>query len=434
MENFISIVGRTNVGKSLLFNKLTKSRKSLVLDHDGLTRDINIGSMKLGNGIIHVQDTGGIPLVEDKINNMVAEKSYSSVHISKIILFVVSASDGLLNQDYDICKKLQKLRCKIILIVNKCDITKKEYNINDFYKLGINEVFHISAKDNTGLSELQQRLSDIAENESSQNIFRRISIIGKPNAGKSTLINTILKDSRMITSDIAGTTIDSIEVPFIYKENQFLLYDTAGIIRKSKAISLVQKYSISATLKTIKTTDICVFILDAEQGITKQDKNILNLIQDSNKAFLIVVNKIDKLSKPLLLELKRELHYFSNITDNAEIIYISALKNQNIKKFLKTICDISYSVFKRYKSSDLTKILEQAVSEHPPPMIKNKRIKLKFVQQSKTDSLKLIIYGNQTDKLPLTYEKYLKNYFIHKLQLVGIPIKIKLSKEKNPFK
>ena len=435
MNESIAIVGRTNVGKSLLFNKLTKARKSLVADYHGVTRDINTGYMQYKNKNIYIEDTGGIPGSFDDFSKLVINKASNSISKASLIVFVVSASDGLTNQDYDICKMLRKLNRQIILVINKCDLTKKSQPISEFYKLGIKEVFIISAKNNIGLDELRNRLIIIKSSKfiEQKNIFRRISIVGKPNAGKSTLVNNLLNEERMIISDMAGTTVDAIEIPFTFKNNNFLLYDTAGITRKSKTLSTLQKFSIGSTLDTIKTTDICIFMIDAQEGVTKQDKTILNIIKKYNKAFIIVLNKIDNKSKQEIKELKKELEYFSNIVDNASIILISALNNINIKKLLHTVGKISYSIYKRYKSSLLTNILNMATDEHQPPMINNRRIKLKFAQQAKSDSLSIIIFGNQTDKLPVSYEKYLKNFYIDKLNLIGIPIKITLSKQKNPF-
>ena len=435
MNESIAIVGRTNVGKSLLFNKLTKARKSLVADYHGVTRDINTGYMQYKNKNIYIEDTGGIPGSFDDFSKLIINKASNSISKASLIVFVVSASDGLTNQDYDICKMLRKLNRQIILVINKCDLTKKSQPISEFYKLGIKEVFIISAKNNIGLDELRNRLIIIKSSKfiEQKNIFRRISIVGKPNAGKSTLVNNLLNEERMIISDMAGTTVDAIEIPFTFKNNNFLLYDTAGITRKSKTLSTLQKFSIGSTLDTIKTTDICIFMIDAQEGVTKQDKTILNIIKKYNKAFIIVLNKIDNKSKQEIKELKKELEYFSNIVDNASIILISALNNININKLLHTVGKISYSIYKRYKSSLLTNILNLATDEHQPPMINNRRIKLKFAQQAKSDSLSIIIFGNQTDKLPISYEKYLKNFYIDKLNLIGIPIKITLSKQKNPF-
>ena len=435
MKESIAIVGRTNVGKSLLFNKLTKARKSLVIDYHGVTRDINTGYLILGNRSLYIEDTGGIPEKNDQFSSQILEKASKSISKADLVLFVVSAADGLTFQDHEICKMLRKLNREIILLINKTDLSKKSQPISDFYQLGIKDVLLISAKNNNGITDLKEKLSDILVGDqiASKDIFRRISIIGKPNAGKSTLINTLLNEERMIISDIAGTTLDAIEIPFTFKDNNFLLYDTAGITRKSKTISTIQKFSINSTLETIKTTDICIFMIDAEEGITKQDKTILNIIKKSNKAFIIAINKIDTKSKIELLELKKDLKYFSNITDNASIVMISAINKENIKKLLNTISKISYSIYKRYKSSFLTEVLNEALDAHPPPMINNRRIKLKFAQQAKSDSLSIIIYGNQINKLPSSYEKYLKNFFIDKLKLVGIPVKISLSSQKNPF-
>ena len=436
MKSSIAIVGRTNVGKSLLFNKLTKVRKSLVIDHHGVTRDINAGQLIIDNRSVNIEDTGGIPEENDEFSNQILKKVTESISQAKLILFVVSAQDGLTVQDNEICKMLRKIDVKLFLLINKTDLSKKSQTISDFYKLGIEDVHHISAKNNIGLSKLLDSISKnlIGDEIESKKIFRRISIIGKPNSGKSTLINTLLNEERMITSNIAGTTLDAIEIPFTFKENNFLLYDTAGISRKSKTISTIQKFSINSTLNTIKSTDICVFMIDAEEGITKQDKTILNIIKKNNKAFIIVINKTDTKNQSEILELKKDLKYFSNIIDNASIVMISAINKHNIKRLLHTISGVSYSIYKRYKSSFLTDILNEALNEHPPPMINNRRIKLKFAQQDKSESLSITLYGNQIDKLPTSYEKYLKNFFINKLSLVGIPIKISLSKQKNPFK
>ena len=435
MNNSIAIVGRTNVGKSLLFNKLTKARKSLVIDHHGVTRDINAGQLFIDDRFALIEDTGGIPEKNDEFSEQILEKISKSLDKASLILFVVSAQDGLTVQDHEICKMLRKLNVKIILLINKTDLSKKSQPVSDFYSLGIEDVYLISAKNNIGLEDLLEGISQNLNHDEieSKKIFRRISIIGKPNSGKSTLINTLLDEDRMITSNIAGTTLDAIEIPFTFKKNNFLLYDTAGIMRKSKTTSTIQKFSINSTLKTIQSTDICIFMIDAQDGITKQDKTILNIIKKNNKAFIIVINKTDTRSQSEIIELKKDLKYFSNITDNASIVMISAINKHNIKRLLLTISSVSYSIYKRYKSSYLTDILTDALNEHPPPMINNRRIKLKFAQQAKSESLSITIHGNQIDKLPTSYEKYLKNFFIEKLNLVGIPLKISLSKQKNPF-
>ena len=436
MEEMIAIVGRTNVGKSLLFNKLIQNKKALVIDFHGVTRDINTGYLNKDNNSVLIHDTAGI---QDKNNQLQIEsfsKTSISIKDSVAVLFMVSASDGIVNEDYDICKTLRKLNKKIILIVNKIDLLKKNETASDFYKLGIGNIYFISAKNNIGIEDIKKKIFCLIKIKSkpSNDTHRRISVIGKPNSGKSTLINTLINSNRLITSDNAGTTIDSIEILFKYKKKNFILLDTAGLMKKSKTNTIVQKYSIVNTIKSINETEICLFIISSIDGITKQDKTILNLIIKSNKPFIIVANKIDALSKEQKKLLNKKLDYFKNITFNASIVLISAKKKKNIKNLLDNILHISDSLHKQYKPSDLTNILIEATNEHQPPVVNNRRIKLKFAQQVKNNDLIIKIHGTKTDAISKSYEKYLKNFFINKLNFVGIPLKIIFAKQKNPFK
>jgi len=436
MNNKITIVGRTNVGKSLLFNKLTKSKKSLVINQIETTRDINSGFIDYNKKKIIVYDTGGITESNNFINKSIKEKINHTLSKSELVLFVVSQEDGLTILDKEICESLRKKNKKIILVINKTDITSKKFNSCDFFKLGIIDIVEISAKTNKGLNLLLDVIFTkfirfhITNNEESR---YKISFIGKPNVGKSSLTNKILKNDLMIISDIPGTTVDSIEFPFEYKKKQFSIYDTAGIFRKAKTITKIQKYSISNTLEIIKKTDICVLTLSANEGITKQDKIILERIKKYNKPYIIVINKIDLLKKPEINALKKELEYFSKITNNAFIILVSALKNKNINKLLESIYIITDNLQKRFKSSKLTKILYESVQAHPPPTINNRRVKIKFAQQSKSKDLLIYIYGNKVDQLPISYLKYLQNRYEQALGLPGTPVKINTSNEKNPF-
>ena len=435
MKEIITIVGRTNVGKSLLFNKLTRAKKSLVINDDGITRDINTGYLNSNNKYYYIEDTGGIPSKDNEFSDEILSKAIESIEQSNLILFVVSASEGLTNHDIDISKMLRKRNINVVLLINKSDLLSKSYNAAQFYKLGFKKTLSISAKTNVGLPKLINEISKtiIGEEEIDTSIKKRISVVGKPNAGKSTFINALLRQDRMITSDIAGTTLDSIELPFEYKKTKYLFYDTAGLMKKSKTSSLIQKFSISATLETIKNTDICIFIINGEDGITKQDKMIMSIIIRYNKPFIIVLNKIDKISKEKIKNLKDEINYFINIAHNAPFVLVSALQRKNINKVLILISSISRQINKHYKSSKLTDILSNALIDHPPPMKNNKKVRLKFAQQSKAQSLTIIIHGNKTDHLSDSYEKYLMNYFIKELKLTGVPLRIKFSKQKNPF-
>ncbi|MBH44139.1 MAG: ribosome biogenesis GTPase Der [Gammaproteobacteria bacterium] len=436
MNNKVTIVGRTNVGKSLLFNKLTRSKKSIVINKEETTRDINHGYIDYNDKKILINDTGGITNSKNFINKAIKEKINYSLSKSSLILFIVSQEDGFTVLDKEICETLRKKNKNIILVINKTDLTSKDYNQSDFYNLGISDTIEISAKTNKGLNVLLDVIFskfDQLPVINNKEILYRVSLIGKPNVGKSSLINKILNENIMITSDLPGTTIDSIEIPFEFKKKNYSIYDTAGIFKKSKTITKIQKYSVNTTLETIKRTDICILLLSAEEGVTKQDKIILDKIKKYNKPYIIVINKIDLLNKQEINLLKKEIEYFSKITNKAFILLTSVIKNRNIKKLLELINTITNNLQKRFKSSRLTKILYESTLAHPPPTINNRRIKLKFAQQSKSKELSIYIYGNKVDQLPLSYLKYLQNRYEEELKLPGTPIKISISNEKNPF-
>ena len=435
MKTQVSLVGRTNVGKSLLFNKLVKSRKSLVVDFDGSTRDINHGIISHKDKSIVIEDTGGFPQDKDRYNKEVEARIYQSIKQSKLVLFMTSSKEGLTNKDLEISQILRKHNKKVLLVINKSDLLSKRDNINTFYKLGYKDIFIISAKTNEGIIELENKIFDILEGENKildENNLR-ISFIGKPNVGKSTLINSLIKYDRMITSENSGTTLDSVEIKYKSKKSSFLLYDTAGILKKSKTKSIIQKFSITQTLSTIKTTDICILVLSAQDGITKQDKLILTHIKKYNKPFFIVTNKIDAITVSDLKKLKKDITYFSNITSNAEIFFVSAIKKKNLSKIPATIIAISKLLNKRYKSAKLTKILYDATSKHQPPIYNKKRPKLKFAQQSSLRELIIYIYGNGLSHISPSYKKYLLNYFSTELNLIGLPLELKFSQKKEPI-
>ncbi|MEC9206146.1 MAG: ribosome biogenesis GTPase Der [Pseudomonadota bacterium] len=435
MKNLISLVGRTNVGKSLLFNKLVKSRKSLVIDHHGITRDINTGFIDSKGKRILVEDTGGFLDKTDPLSEQVNSKIIKSIRNSSLVLFITSCSEGLTSKDSEISKLIRKQNKKVFLIINKNDLLSKQDNLDQLYKLGFKDVFLISAKSNLGISELKSKIFEIltAEEIGFEKKHTKVSLIGRPNVGKSTLINTIIKDDKMIVSKNSGTTLDSVKIEFMIKRNIYLLYDTAGLLRKGKRISIIQKFSMASTIETIKNTDICLLILDAEDGITKQDKIILSLIKKYNKPFLIIFNKIDNISQEAIKNLKKDANYFSNITYNAPYTFVSALKRKNIKNVMNLIIGISKLIQKRYKSSELTKILYEAVNDHEPPIFNKKRPKLKFAQQGKLKELIIYIYGNGTKNISLSYQKYLASFFSKKLNLIGVPLELKFSQKREPI-
>ena len=335
----------------------------------------------------------------------------------------------------EICSILRKFNKRIILVINKCDKQKSLLKKFEFSELGLDELYEVSAKTNQGLEKLVERLFKICSwSIHKQMKLTRLAFIGKPNVGKSTLINSILNESRSITSDKPGTTIDSLEIPFTFKGQNFLIYDTAGIMKKASTKEIVNKYSINMSLKCISESNICILVISAEELVSKQDKTIFNILKDNNKPFILVINKIDLVNKNDLKILKSKIDYFSNILFGTKIIYISALHSRNIRKLLFTIKSLVNNLYREYRPSRLTKILNDACNKHPIKNSSNRLIKLKFAKQNKSSDLSISIHGNQTDKIPDSYRKYLVNYFSDQLGLSGVPIKLVFKKEKNPYK
>ena len=435
MSDSICLVGRTNVGKSLLFNKLVQYKNSIVLNKHGVTRDINEGKVLFEDKYLYIYDTAGITSSDEHFSKLAYDKTIEAINKSSVILLVTSIDEGITSGDLEICSILRKLNKRIILVINKCDKQKSQLKKFEFAELGLDEVHEVSAKTNQGLEKLVERLFKICNcSIYKQMKLTRIAFIGKPNVGKSTLINSILNESRSITSDKPGTTIDSLEIPFTFKGQNFLIYDTAGIMKKASTKEIVNKYSINMSLKCISESNICILVISAEELVSKQDKTIFNILKDNNKPFILVINKIDLVNKNDLKILKSKIDYFSNILFGTKIIYISALHNRNIRKLLFTIKSLVTNLYKEYRPSRLTKILNDACNKHPIKNSSNRLIKLKFAKQNKSSDLSISIHGNQTDKIPDSYRKYLVNYFSDQLGLSGVPIKLVFKKEKNPYK
>ena len=435
MSDSICLVGRTNVGKSLLFNKLVQYKNSIVLNKHGVTRDVNEGKVLYEDKYLNIFDTAGISSSDEHFSKLAYDKTIEAINKSSVILFVTSIDDGITSGDLEICSILRKFNKRIILVINKCDKQKSLLKKFEFSELGLDDLYEVSAKTNQGLEKLVERLFKICSwSIHKQMKMTRLAFIGKPNVGKSTLINSILNESRSITSDKPGTTIDSLEIPFTFKGQNFLIYDTAGIMKKASTKEIVNKYSINMSLKCISESNICILVISAEELVSKQDKTIFNILKDNNKPFILVINKIDLVNKNDLKILKSKIDYFSNILFGTKIIYISALHNRNIRKLLFTIKSLVTNLYREYRPSRLTKILNDACNKHPIKNSSNRLIKLKFAKQNKSSDLSISIHGNQTDKIPDSYRKYLVNYFSDQLGLSGVPIKLVFKKEKNPYK
>jgi len=435
MKNSIAIVGRTNVGKSLLFNKLTRARKSLVIDYHGVTRDINSGYLLLGNRSLYIEDTGGIPEENDKFSSQILEKASQSITKARLILFVVSAADGLTLQDHEICKMLRKLDREIILLINKTDLSKKSQPISDFYKLGIKDVLLISAKNNTGLSELKDKISLVVTGEEivEKDIFRRVSIIGKPNAGKSTFFNSLIKENRSIVSSKAGTTRDAISKSIVFKNDKIELFDTAGLRKKSKIDKTIESFSVSKAISSMRSSSGVLYLVDGKENITDQDLHLISLIVSSGKPLILGINKSDKLSQYDKANLTRSINKKLAFVSGISIHHISAKQNKGTAKVFKDLIKLIKKSVKKIDTSKLNDLVEEASKLNPPQMSGRFRPKIKYANLLSSQPTIIRIQGNNLDKLTKQYQKYLENYLRKKMNFEGIPIKLVFKNNSNPF-
>ncbi len=436
MSDEVVIVGKTNVGKSLLFNKLIGQKKSLVINYHGVTRDIMSGVIQTDdNYYIRIHDSGGFQTnIDDEIYKKTENKIISQISNSKLILFIVSACDEINNIELEILRLIRKQNKKIILLINKSDLLKKNDFPGNYYSLGIDKTYMISAKENTGIHELKTIIKEIVRpTHGKLKSDKKIIFLGKPNSGKSTLINRLIRNDKIITSNLAGSTIDVIDNYLNYRNQNFNLLDSAGIIKKSQTKTTIKKYSINNTITHLHDSDLCIFILDGSVKITKQDKSLVELIHSHRVPYFIVVNKIDLISEKALKDIRKSIKVFDQIVLNTPVIYTSALKNKNVKSIKDKIYVMCKVANKEYKTSFLNKILTEAINKHQPPMIDNKRVRLKFARQISSKHLSIEISGSRVDKLPKTYLKYLNNYFISNMKIEGIPLRITLVNQKNPF-
>lgn len=445
------LIGRNNVGKSSLFNILTKKRKSLVLDFPKTTRDRKYGYCQLKkNQKMVLIDTAGLNKDSNEIQKKAYEQTLIAIQESNLILFVVNAQDGLVSEEIEIIKKIRKFEKKIILIINKIDKKKNIANINDFYSLGIQEIQKISVTHNQGIQSLilkhimpwiklkykkENFNQKIKKNEKTKKSLIKIALIGRPNVGKSTLINSFLKENRMITCNIPKTTLDSVSIPFEYHKKEYCLIDTAGVFKKKKKINNVEKFSIIKTFQTIKKANIILLIIDIidANNICNQDLLLADFIIKCGKSIIIVINKWDLLSslekKRTKETIKKKLKFLYFV----KIYFISALYKKGIFQIFKSIKEINEISEKKISTSKLTTIMQEAVKKHQPPIIKKRRIKLKYAHLSNSSFLKIIIHGNQLKHLSITYKKYLINFFHEKLKIKNTPIQIKFKENKNPY-
>ena len=481
----VALVGRPNVGKSTLFNRLTRTRDALVADFPGLTRDRKYGQAHLAGHDFIVIDTGGIDGTEEGVEEKMAEQSLLAIEEADIVLFLVDARAGLTSADIGIANYLRQRQNKTTVVVaNKVDGIDADSHCAEFYQLGLGEIAQIAASQGRGIASLmEQVLTPLAEkmaedaekteesavettdissettefdewdedfdfsNEEDtalldeelaqeqtpdkQNI--KIAIVGRPNVGKSTLTNRILGEDRVVVYDMPGTTRDSIYIPMERDGQNYTLIDTAGVRKRGKVHLAVEKFSVIKTLQAIQDANVVLLVIDARENISDQDLSLLGFILNAGRSLVIVVNKWDGLDTDVKDRVKSELDRRLDFIDFARVHFISALHGSGVGNLFDSVKEAYECATQKMTTSMLTRILQIAVDEHQPPMISGRRVKLKYAHPGGYNPPIIVIHGNQVDKLPDSYKRYLSNHFRRSLKIIGSPIRLQFQEGNNPF-
>lgn len=437
MKPVIAIVGRPNVGKSTLFNRLTSSRDALVADFAGLTRDRIYGEGKVGERDYILIDTGGISGDETGIDSVMAEQSLQAMAEADAILFLVDAKSGLTAIDQAIADHLRKNHQRVWLVVNKADSGDPDVAAAEFQSIGMANVAAVSATHNRGIASLAEEvLRDFPEpSDSAEEVDRgvKIAIVGRPNVGKSTLVNRMLGEERVVVYDQPGTTRDSVYIPFTRRDQAYTLIDTAGVRRRKNVKETVEKFSIIKTLKAIEDANVVVALFDAHEGIVDQDLHMLSFVLEAGRSLVIAINKWDGLDAHVKERLRSDVKRRLDFVSFAELHFISALHGTAVGDLYKSIDQAYRTATAKWPTHRLTTVLEKAVQEHSPPLVRGRRIKLRYAHQGGSNPPRIIIHGNQTEDVPTSYKRYLQNRFRRDLKIGGTPIFIQFKSGSNPF-
>lgn len=428
MSNIVAIVGRPNVGKSTLFNRLVQARKAIVDEASGVTRDRHYGKAEWTGHHFTVIDTGGyIRGSEDAFEDEIRKQVVLAVDEADVILFVVDVTVGLTDLDEEVAKMLRKSKKKVLLVANKVDHAGRGFENAEFYKLGLGEIYNISAISGSGTGELlDEVVRDFQTDEPEVEEIPKFAIVGQPNVGKSSLLNTLLGLERTIVTPLAGTTRDTIYTRYKGFGFDFYLIDTAGLRRKTKVKEDIEFYSVMRTIRAIEESDVCILMIDATQGLTAQDINIYGLAERNKKGIVLLVNKWDliegkeKNMKTIETEIREKLAPFNDIP----IIFTSVLKKQRIHKALEIALEVYQNRKQRISTSTLNKVMLQVIENYPPPSTKGKSIKIKYVTQLPGGNPHFAFFCNLPQYIRDPYRRYLENQMREHFKLTGVPISL----------
>ena len=469
MVPVVALVGRPNVGKSTLFNRLTRSRDALVADFPGLTRDRKYGQAKVGEHDFIVIDTGGIDGSEEGVETKMAQQSLAAINEADVVLFMVDGRAGLTSADEAIAAHLRKIEKPAMLVVNKIDGIDADAASADFWQLGVDDMYQIAAAHGRGVTALIERaldpffdnmlsagkegeIEDLTEfadqdeesldysEEEAEEAFKRLqdqpiklAIIGRPNVGKSTLTNRILGDERVVVYDMPGTTRDSIYIPMERDGREYVLIDTAGVRRRGRINETVEKFSVVKTLKAVEDANVVLLVIDARENISDQDLSLLGFALNAGRSIVLAVNKWDGLDNEVKEHVKKELDRRLGFVDFARIHFISALHGTGVGHLFESVQEAYRSATTRVSTSVLTRIMKMATEDHQPPMVRGRRVKLKYAHAGGYNPPIIVIHGNMVRELPDSYKRYLMNYYRKSLDIMGTPIRILFQNSENPF-
>ena len=431
-----ALVGRPNVGKSTLFNRLTASRDAIVDDRPGVTRDRLYGRGKIASKPFLVVDSGGITFDETDFDPQIMEQVDLLLQEADELLFLVDGREGLHPHDEQLAQKLRKTGVNVTLLVNKAEGQKKQLVTAEFQRLGLGEPVPVSASRGDGVKQLLEKLLASYEVDETpvDDTLPRVALVGRPNAGKSTLTNALLGEERVIVSNVPGTTRDSVSVEVESKGQRYIVTDTAGVRRRARVEETIEKFSVIKTLQAIEHCNVAVLLLDAHEGVSAQDVTIANMIQNMNRALVIVINKWDGLSRAEKTRIEAAMDLKFPFLHNVEILRMSARYGTAVGNLLPMVRRAYDSAFYEFNTAKLNRVLAAAVEHNAPPMKRGRKIRIKFGHQAGKNPPVIVVHGNQVDELPKTYIRYLQGVLADAYGLVGVTVRLIPRVEENPYK
>jgi GTP-binding protein len=453
MVPVIALVGRPNVGKSTLFNRLTRTMDALVANFPGLTRDRKYGEARYGNRHFIAIDTAGITGEEAGIDAAVAQQSLQAIEEADAVMFLLDSREGLTSTDRELAKELRTRNKPVFVLANKIDGVNTDNVLAEFSELGFGTIYPTTATHGRGLNPLLDAVfeffplektdvgEDVADAADEEGMPApgqghtgvKIAIVGRPNVGKSTLVNRMLGEERVVVYDQPGTTRDSIYIRYEREGVAYTLIDTAGVRRRKNVSETVEKFSIVKTLKAIDDANVVILVMDASEGIVDQDLHLLGHVIEAGRAVVVALNKWDGLDADHKKHIKTDLERRLQFIDYAEIHFISALHGTGVGHLYESVAAAYRSATQKLQTHRLTQILEKAIYDHAPPMVNGRRIKLRYAHSGGMNPPLIVIHGNQTEKVPVAYQRYLEKTFRRELKLVGTPIRVEFRSSDNPY-